>query len=98
MEKFIKSNLSFASFRIMGDTTLNDFCKENSLDERFCEVESEQLKRGDIVLAKNIDKIVHIVLPLESLEKIAKKYNVSVEYIKNTNNIDKIFVGQQLLI
>ncbi len=94
----LENYITFRAFRVMEDTTLKNFCKEYNLVEQFCVVESKQLKQGDIIIAKNLDKKLHIVLPLENLESIARKHNISVEYIKQLNNIDNIFIGQQLLI
>ena len=94
----LENYITFRAFRVIEDTTLKNFCKEYNLVEQFCVVESKQLKQGDIIIAKNLDKKLHIVLPLENLESIARKHNISVEYIKQLNNIDNIFIGQQLLI
>lgn len=94
----LENYITFRAFRVMEDTTLKNFCKEYNLVEQFCVVESEQLKQGDIIIAKNLDKKLHIVLPLENLESIARKHNISIEHIKQLNNIDNIFIGQQLLI
>lgn len=94
----LENYITFRAFRVMEDTTLKNFCKEYNIVEQFCVVESEQLKQGDIIIAKNLDKKLHIVLPLENLESIARKHNISVEYIKQLNNVDNIFIGQQLLI
>ena len=94
----LENYITFRAFRVMEDTTLKNFCKEYNLVEQFCVVESKQLKQGDIIIAKNLDKKLHIVLPLENLESIARKHNTTVEYIKQLNNIDNIFIGQQLLI
>ena len=94
----LENYITFRAFRVMEDTTLKNFCKEYNLVEQFCVVESEQLKQGDIIIAKNLDKKLHIVLPLENLESIARKHNISVENIKQLNNVDNIFIGQQLLI
>lgn len=90
--------LNYQVFLIKKEQTLRQFCREYSLIEAFCIAESENLKAGDRVIALNLNKKIHIVLPLESLESIAEKYNVSVQYIKSTNKIDKIFIGQQLFI
>lgn len=94
----LENYITFRAFRVMEDTTLKNFCKEYNLVEQFCVVESEQLKQGDIIIAKHLDKKLHIVLPLENLESIARKHNISVENIKQLNNVDNIFIGQQLLI
>lgn len=96
--KKVENYLSFATFRIREGMTLKQFCEEHGTYEKFCVAESEQLKRGDVVVVKNINKKLHVVLPLETLEKIATKYNVSVQHIKTLNNINQIFIGQQIFI
>ncbi len=96
--KEITNYLSFETFRIRENIALKEFCKKNNFSELSCVAESENLKYGDVVVVKNLDKKLHIVLPLENLEKIAQKHNVSVQYIKDLNKIDKIFIGQQLYI
>ncbi len=91
-------NLNYQVFLIKNEKTLKEFCREYQLNENFCVAESDNLKVGDRVFALNLNKKIHIVLPLENLDGIAKKYGVSVDYIKSTNKIDKIFIGQQLFI
>ena len=48
----------------------------------------------------NLPEHMHQVQPKESLYAISKKYNVSVEEIKEWNNLtsDELKVGQQLII
>jgi LysM repeat protein len=46
---------------------------------------------------KNAKKIVHTVLPGETLFSLAKKYNVSVDNLMRWNNID-LKAGQQIVI
>ena len=96
--KKIDKYLSFEFFRIKKAQNIEDFAKENmySLSQIVCE--SNNLLPGDIVLVKDTNKVLHIVKPLETLSSIAKKYNVTIEYITKQNNIDKIFIGQQLYI
>ena len=63
----------------------------------ICEYES--LNPGDRVVVDLNPKIVHIVLPAETFESIATKYNTTASDIKQKNgNISSLFVGQQLFI
>lgn len=78
--------------------TLEDFAKKYNLRKEQIIYESELLEKGDVVILTEINKTLHIVLPLETLSSIAKKYGVDEEYIKESNKIDKIFIGQQLYI
>ena len=56
------------------------------------------LSNNEMLLAKN--KRVHEVQPKEGLYSIAKKYNVTVQQIKDWNNLssDNLSIGQQLII
>lgn len=53
------------------------------------------IKIGDVLIKKDM---AYIVKPLDTLETISKKLNVSVEYIKSKNNIKNLYVGQKLEI
>ena len=55
---------------------------------------------GCVLYLTNLGKKRVIVAPLETLDDIAKRYNVTVDEIMKTNNLvtRKVFVGMQLLI
>ena len=53
---------------------------------------------GDIIFLDKIDLKIHIVKPNQTLEDIALLYNTTVESIKQKNNIDAVFLGQQIII
>lgn len=55
-------------------------------------------KEGKYLVIDNKKSIVHIVKPNENLASICKKYNKSEKEILLKNNINNIFIGQQLLI
>jgi LysM repeat protein len=59
----------------------------------------DDISEGDRLVIPFEVRAVHIVKPLETLAKIAKLYDTSIEKIKNDNNlIDAPFIGQQLMI
>ena len=53
------------------------------------------IKIGDILIRQNN---YYIVKPLDTLEGIAKKLNVTVDHIKSKNQIKNLYVGQKLEI
>lgn len=81
----------------------------NSIANKFC-VKIEELaldndllltdcvSEGDILWVRKRNLALHIVKPLETLEIIAKKYDVSVSHIQKLNDIQNIFIGQKLII
>lgn len=56
------------------------------------------LSKGDIVLIAYPDCMQHIVMPMQTIEDIASKYNVTKEYVLTKNNCHEIFIGQILYI
>lgn len=72
------------------------YCTNVPLDEIICE--NTNIRKGDIVLVSNKSYTKHVVKPTETIKDIALKFNVTEEYIKELNKINKIFIGQQLLI
>ena len=59
---------------------------------------NENLKKGDKVILKNLNVEIHIVKPMESLDDIAKKHNISKQEILDKNKISRLFIGQQLFL
>ncbi|MBQ9793240.1 MAG: LysM peptidoglycan-binding domain-containing protein [Clostridia bacterium] len=55
-------------------------------------------REGKYIVINNKKTIVYIVKPNDNLESICKKYNKTEEEILLKNNINNIFIGQQLLI
>ena len=87
-------------YRINELDTLNTIIKKFNIEEKniINYNSSKKLSEGDrIIIDKQIPK-VHVVMPGESLEKIAKLYNVSEEYLIKKNGINKIFNGLNILI
>lgn len=59
----------------------------------------ENVCEGDRFVIPFRVRALHIVQPLETLEQIASKYHTTQEKICQDNQIiDKLFIGQQLLI
>lgn len=58
----------------------------------------KEIEKGDLLFIPKKNMAIHIVSPCETLESIAKKYNVTTEYIKAKNDITSLFVGLKLYI
>lgn len=59
----------------------------------------QEVRQGDRLVIPFEIKACHIVQPLQTIEQIANLYSTTPEKIcKDNNIIDKLFIGQQLLI
>lgn len=56
----------------------------------------QKIEVGDMLFIPNFQ--VYFVKPADTLNSIAKKFNVSVDEIKRKNKINNIFIGQILCI
>lgn len=67
--------------------------KENSLN-------SSILEEGDVIFVNSENKYFYTVKPLDTINHIAKKFNVTTIYIKEKNNLlsNHLFIGQILII
>ncbi|MBE5758150.1 MAG: LysM peptidoglycan-binding domain-containing protein [Clostridiales bacterium] len=77
-----------------GETLLDIVAKGFNVDN------GDNVVANDIVILSKPNSLRHVVKPLETLEKIASKYNILKVDIMTTNNLktDKLFVGQILWI
>jgi len=57
-----------------------------------------KISLGDVLVIPPSQKYFHVVMPTETISKIAKMYNTSEEKIKSVNKINKIFIGQKIFI
>lgn len=82
-----------------GDT-LDKVCKifgvEKSLIEKYNDVQNYSLESGDVLYIPCQNVRCHIVAPLDTLSKIAQKYNISEQEIVQKNNVTNLFIGQKL--
>lgn len=58
----------------------------------------ENASEGDFIFLDYIDLKIHIVKPNQTLQDIAEIYNTTVSRLQEKNNIDKVFLGQQIII
>ena len=61
---------------------------------------NKDIEKGDVLYIENENNLIYTVKPLDNLTKIAKKFNVSINYIKEKNNLinEHIFIGQILIL
>ena len=99
MESFIKYGVLY---RVQSGETLESICKKLKVDENyicsFNDFDKNRIEHGDVLFVPKTKCICHIVKPTETLSSIAKQYNISVEELKQKNNIEVLFVGQKLFI
>lgn len=59
-----------------------------------------KIYNGEWIKVKVNNFITHHVRPAETLEDISNQYNISIEKLKEDNNIEnnKLFIGQRLKI
>lgn len=55
---------------------------------------------GEIIKVVRQSHKSHIVKPMETLDSIAKQYNLTQEHIMNINNLNskRLFIGQTLIV
>jgi LysM repeat protein len=58
----------------------------------------KSVEEGDRLIIPQKNTAIYVVKPLDTIAKIAKKFNVTEEEIINNNNSSKIFIGQVLII
>ena len=56
------------------------------------------IEEGDRLIVPQKNTAIYVVKPLDTIAKIAAKFNVDEEQIKKNNNSSKIFIGQVLII
>ena len=91
----VQKNDSLYSIAKKFNTTVDNLKQINNLQSDILTIGEE------LIIPKNSsNNITHIVQKGESLYSIAKKYNTSVEQIKNKNNLKSnlISIGQKLII
>ena len=84
--------------RIQPNQTKQMVC--NTYKCALTDLEYNEWRAGAWLCIKKNNKHIHIVRPLETLKTIAKKHNVSVEYLASINQLKNncVFIGQQLLL
>ena len=74
---------------------VKDFLTKNKTNYDNAYGDISKIKIGDILIKQNQ---FYIVKPLDTLESISKKFNVTIEHIKSKNDIKNLYIGQKLEI
>jgi len=100
MEEFTILNkfLPFQVVEIDREKSIDEIAKLWKISKSQIIYNNEILKKGDKIVIKNLNVQLHIVKPLETLESIAKKLNISKEEILKKNKVERLFIGQQLFL
>ena len=85
----VKSSDTIASICALNKVSKEQFIKLNGTNDVF----ENQL----VELPKQYKKI-YIVQPLDTIDKIAKEMNVSVQDLKNELKDKKIYIGQKIIL
>lgn len=73
--------------------------KFNVNKEDFMFLNNEtKLELGNVFIIPPSSNCFHIVQPLETLEKISKMFNCTVDHLKEINKIETVFVGQKIYL
>lgn len=80
--------------------SFEDFAKKFnvSFDEFLAMNPETKIEKGNVFVVPSSSKCFHIVQPLETLEKISKMYNCTIDHLKKTNKIENVFVGQKIYL
>ncbi len=89
-------------YRIKQNETINVLCTKFNTNKNNIVRNNENIPLyvGEWVKIKVNDYLSHFVKPMETLSKIASKYNLSVEKLKTDNNLqeNKLYIGQLIKI
>lgn len=89
-------------YRILNDTSEVQLCKDMNTSKQKILRNNSKLNYyvGEWVKITTNDYLTHYVQPVENLNDIASKYELSVEKIIADNNLKstKLFIGQQIRI
>lgn len=89
---FVKASDTLSSIANKFCVSVISLRRDNNLNN------NEEVEEGDILWIRQKNAFCHIVKPVETLKDIAAQYGVTEEYIKKTNGIESIFIGQKLFI
>lgn len=96
--KFLKNFFEKELVILSENSNINTFLLENDLSLSDVLIEEDLNNKSKNIFIINKKNKIHIVKPGETINSISLKYNKSEEEIIKNNNVNKIFVGQQLKI
>lgn len=65
---------------------------------KYNDIQPSQIMPGMLITVELEDDIEYRVKPFDTIDRIAAKYGVTPKYIKEYNNIDRVFLGDIVLI
>ena len=87
-------------YTVQDGDTLDKICKifgvDKGLIEKYNKLDNAHLEQGDMLYIPCQNVRCHVVAPLDTLSKIAQKYNVSEQEIIKKNNVTTLFIGEKL--
>ena len=86
-------------YKVKSGDTISNICAVNKVSqEEFKELNNvDEIFENDVVLLPEKFSKIYVVKPLDTVEKIAKNMNVSVEMVKKKIKDKKIFIGQKII-
>lgn len=89
-------------YRVKTGDTIKDLCIRYNTNKTniIRNNDSIELYPGEWIKIKVNDYLSHFVKPMETLSKIAKQYDVSIEKLKSDNNLieTRLYIGQLIKI
>lgn len=89
-------------YRVEKDDTLNSICQKfkTTPESIIFYHPNKELYEGELIIITKANKVIHVVKPLENIYTIMRKYNVSKEYIIQSNNLktENLFIGQKIIL
>ena len=102
MEIYKCNENKFIYHQVQADENINDIITlYNVTDSAVTRNDYKtDLYEGEVVKVLTDSKQLHIVKPMENLQIISQKYNISVNDLVKSNNLksNRLFVGQTLII
>lgn len=91
----VRNYLPYIEYIVKNEETVLDLMSRGFEVNVNCNI-----SEGDLIILRRPRSIMHQVKPLETIDDIAKKYGVTVDYIMEVNylTIEKLFIGQILWI
>jgi len=89
---FAKKNDSLLSISEKFCIDKSQLANDNNLDVNY------QVEEGDIIWVRRKNMATYVVKPLDTIEKIAIKFNVTAQHIKDINQINTVYLGQKIFI
>jgi len=98
IKNFVRKNIVH---KVKIGETLEDIAKKyTTTTQILMQVNNiKSVAEGDRVYIPHQNTAIYVVKPLDTINSIAQKFNVSVEYIREKNcGIERCFIGQQIVI